>query len=428
MSARAAAWVGALASALALLVFAGPLDRAGGQAGRPAERGVERVVVRSRVPLGVPVHRAFGERAVSDRIPNGTRVRVLRWSDDRRWLEVEGGGARGFITARYLVDEGASVDARRAPEVVEPPPAFASAEACLRSLDRSPPSGPPRIATWNVRWFPDGRADGALADGVGTDVAWLACAMASLRADLIAVQEIVQHERGQRALEALLAELGRLTGARYRAELDGCPRDGRQHVGFLYREDRVRLEEVEVRGELNPGRSACDHRLRPGLLAHARFAGGGGAYVLTLHLDSGVEARDAGHRVVSAERIAALARALEGREDGRRLVVLGDFNSMGCETCEPRSTPATEQGALAARLGAPSVGLERLGDASRCTENDGRHREALDHVFVRRGMAPPDAARVVGPCATSCAARASRAAFFRRLSDHCPMLLELPGA
>jgi endonuclease/exonuclease/phosphatase family metal-dependent hydrolase len=435
MSARAAAGVGALAAILALASLTAPLDWGGRAGAQGPEGGAETVVVRSSRALGVPVHRAFGEREVAARIPNGSRVRILRWSPDRRWLEVEGGGARGFITARYVVGDGARpTGAGEAPrdaraEAVDPSSPFASAEACVRDLRRTPRTGPPRLATWNVRWFPDGRADGELADDAGTDVVWLACAIASLRVDLIALQEIVQHERGQRALAALLAELGRLTGARWRAELDRCPRDGRQHVGFLYREDRVTLDEVQVRGELNPGRSACDHRLRPGLLVHARFARGRGAYVLNVHLDSGVTARDARNRALSAERIAALARELGARDVGRALVVLGDFNSMGCEECEPRSSAAAEQARLAARLGASAVDLERLGDAAQCTENDGRHREALDHVFARRGMAlGPGAAAVAGPCATSCASGASRMPFFHRLSDHCPMVLELAAS
>ncbi|MEO1173131.1 MAG: hypothetical protein AAFX94_13935, partial [Myxococcota bacterium] len=49
-----------------------------------------------------------------------------------------------------------------------------------------------RIAVWNVRWFPDGSIDGVSRAG-GTDLDWLACGMAWLNADVIAVQEFKMH-------------------------------------------------------------------------------------------------------------------------------------------------------------------------------------------------------------------------------------------
>ncbi len=379
--------------------------------------------VRSQNARGVPLHPTATSNEVSGRIPNGATVRVLAWTGDRRRVEVESAEARGFVVARYL----AGAEPARREAAAAPPSAFDSPEACARADASAPEAGRAgvamRVATWNVRWFPDGDAEGLR--GEGTDVAWLACAIARLGADVLAVQEFVRHARGRAALDQLLGELARRTGARWRAVFDGCPADDRQHVGFLYREDRIRLEGVRDLADVNGGRSACEHRLRPGLFARAIGPAGFEAELVNVHLDSGVEARDRTHRAAAARAIAELVAHRRSPRPG--VVVLGDFNTMGCEECRPRESGPEELRALERTLGAE--GLVRAVPNAECTERAGSRSGALDHVFLlgRAGRASEPRARVFGPCADSCGAARARSPFFARLSDHCPVVVDLGG-
>src|SRR5690606_4307078 len=96
--------------------------------------------------------------------------------------------------------QGEALEQRPA-EVCEPSPleaaelealAFSSPERCdalVRSgrlLPRAP--GTVRFGSWNVRFFPDGGPSGPSKP---TDVAWLACAIAFMQVDVLAVQEFL---------------------------------------------------------------------------------------------------------------------------------------------------------------------------------------------------------------------------------------------
>ncbi len=297
---------------------------------------------------------------------------------------------------------------------------FDSREACERSLagPESADAAPSalRVASWNVRWFPDGEAD--TPGPRATDVEWLACAIVASRVDVLAVQEFVRHERGRAALDALLASLGRRTGAAWRAVFDACPADGRQHVGFLHRTDRVTLGPPRSLAAEGGDPHACARRLRPALHARAELPGGRAVDLLVVHLDSGTTARDRGHREGATRAIAALVGA---RPRDEAIVVLGDFNTMGCVDCRPRLDAATETNGLVAAFRA--VGLERAEPTAACTERTGRGAATLDHVFVRASGDGSPGAEVLGPCARACGA--ARGAFFERLSDHCPIAIDL---
>src|SRR5688500_13142789 len=115
-----------------------------------------------------------------------------------------------------------------------------SAESCAVELGAgrrlARPAGTARFASWNLHWFPDGKPG---RSGGGTDLAWLACALWWLDADVIAVQEVKQTPHAEVALQQLLSELNRISGARYRAALDDCGSRVPQHVGLLWNEARV---------------------------------------------------------------------------------------------------------------------------------------------------------------------------------------------
>lgn len=275
-----------------------------------------------------------------------------------------------------------------------------------------------RVATWNVRWFPRGRPSSEGAPS-GTDVAWLACAIAALDVDVLAVQEFVLDAGGQAKLEELLEHLRRRTGAPWSSAFDECPHDGRQHVGFLWNTRRVTAATPKGLASLNPTGGACSHNLRPGLALEATI-GGSRVTLVTAHLDSGTSPRDAENRRRSFEALGTEVRNGRLREP---LVVLGDLNTMGCEGCSPASSAEDEIAALDRTV--RDAGLRRLGTEPSCSEYSGSHVATLDHVLVRGFARAHERVFVSGPCgATSCRRTRGASAYREALSDHCPVVLE----
>lgn len=324
-------------------------------------------------------------------------------------------------------DGGRSADAQPA----APPSAWSSAQACVAALATRTPraTGRLRIGTWNIRWFPDGAAGDPHAER-STDVPWLGCAIASLDVDVLAVQEIVQHPRGRSAILALLEELERHTGHRWQARFDDCPDDGRQHLGFLFDTEAVTVATRHL-PDLHPSGGGCDGRLRPGLGAFVRARTGVDLHLVTLHLDSGTGERDHRNRRASIDRLSGVLEALRPLGLDRDLVVLGDLNTMGCARCEPPVDAAQELAALDAQLARTTPPMLRVPAALPCSEYHRGRGASLDHVLVRRGLEElPASARVEvhGPCAELRCGRSRGHAALDRLSDHCPLVLELDGA
>jgi endonuclease/exonuclease/phosphatase family metal-dependent hydrolase len=306
---------------------------------------------------------------------------------------------------------------------------LAACEAHLAARPRDRSRGP-RIGTWNVRWFPygaSGRRDRARA----TDLGWLACAVASLEVDVLAVQEFVQDPGGRSALLDLRARLDALTAGRWREHLDDCPAGGFQHVGFLFDSTRVHLDAVRVLPALNPGKSACDRSLRPGLGAYARFVGGPDLHLVAVHLDSGISERDFNHRARSVDALDRVLPQLARAAPDRDLLVLGDFNTMGCKDCAPRVAMDAEIAHLDARLRALSLTRLAAPVGHACSQYYRGKAGSLDHIVARAGMeelARDAKVEVHGPCrdlACGAAAAGEDVDAWEHLSDHCPVVLEL---
>src|SRR5262245_8255784 len=86
-----------------------------------------------------------------------------------------------------------------------------------------------RVASWNVRWFPDGKPGNERKEE-GTDIQWMACILTALQVDVLGLQEIKLTQGGRDALMQLLTELKRKTGAKWSWEHDNCPTPHRQHL------------------------------------------------------------------------------------------------------------------------------------------------------------------------------------------------------
>ena len=309
--------------------------------------------------------------------------------------------------------------------------AFASPESCTalvskrQRLPRAAQAA--RFVSWNLHWFPDGKPG---SGGIGSDVAWLACALAWLDADVIAVQEVKQTQAARAALEQLLRELNRFSAGRYVSRLDDCGSRVPQHVGLIWNEARVTASNVGVVAALNPSGEACGKQLRPGLAARLRFRGGLDLTVISGHFKSMADERALDLRESTFAAIPGVLRELSQRTGDTDLLLLGDLNTMGCDDCYPPVSARDE-------LSAANQGLRRGGmrvvgaDAPRSPINNGQP-SLLDHALASLDMRELDPAartHVAGVCAAGAApmAPSGRAAkkLRQRLSDHCPIVLDL---
>lgn len=343
-------------------------------------------------------------------------------------------------------DEGAETNAAPAPRTT---PAterkasgsqlkgpFGSPEACTaawaarsKSVLEARKKRGPRIGAWNVRWFPLGSKDGKnLAEH--TDIGWLACAIALLDVDVLAVQEFLDSPKARAAQLDLIAQLDALTGGRHRLELDDCAGSGRQHVGLLWNEQRVTLKGLRSIASLNPTGSMCGSSLRPGFGGRARFSDGTDLHVISVHLDSGIEARDFEHRATSVHTLRELLPTLRSSDED--VLVLGDFNAMGCSKCAPVVSASDELSKLDAT--AAGLSLHRLEHAlgNRCTHYYRGHAGLLDLALASTSlMTRVERTGAAGVCeALVCERpkRGERPLAWDTLSDHCPVIVQLTPA
>ena len=228
-----------------------------------------------------------------------------------------------------------------------------------------------RVGTWNIRWFPLGCPAQEDCPENATNVAWLACAIAWMDLDLLSLNEILDTQAGRARLADLKNQLRARTGVRWASDLNRCGPASAQHVGFLWKTSRVRLDRFadipEMNGAFVPGMSpdACAENLRPGRYARVRSTASGGVTLnaVSVHFDSGVADRDYQNRRTAVARIASLS--LRGRpivELDRDILVLGDFNTMG--RSEPSPVSGTQEIAtLEGSWRRPSVAWSRASPA-----------------------------------------------------------------
>ncbi len=307
---------------------------------------------------------------------------------------------------------------------------FHDPDACRAALAHAGarrPAGVARLGAWNLHWFPDGRP-GKSPKGPGTDVKWLACAVAFLGVDVLAIEEIKPGARPSQALSALRAELDLITGGRFEVVLDDCPRASQQHVGLLFDARRARLLGSATVGALNPHGEPCKDQLRPGLAARFAFPGGLDLAVIAVHLKSGTDRRALSLREKSLNSFAdavSAARALGGDDD---VLVIGDMNSMGCPRCSP-SVSALEELAEADRtLAARSPALRRLDAAPACSHFYEGRTTLLDWAAASDLGELPSGRKLVvsGYCAElGCSGGHPPERDVERLSDHCPIYVDI---
>jgi endonuclease/exonuclease/phosphatase family metal-dependent hydrolase len=407
---------------------------AAGAAAAGAAAG-ESVVLRAKNDEGVPLHPADGDDRLSGRIPDGTTAQVLERSAATRWLHVRtAAGQQGWVTSRY-VDKALN----KAPKVTGAAAAIAegspwrSAQECEAALGqgkrraRSPNVA--SIATWNITWFPDLTPGGSAPKSGGTNIPWLACLIAWLDVDVLAAQELKIDPHTQAKWQELQNTLNQLTRGDWTHQTDRCPNKGRQHVGFLYNRKRVSASGLQDVASLNPTRNACGGDQRPGFGGYFRFPGGLDLHLVSVHLKSMPDRESYAKRRTAMAGFSSAMQELSKRNPDQDRIVLGDFNTMGCQDCEPPITAAAERETLNKELQALSEPFE-LRSGARCSHYYEGKPGLLDHIVTSKLQELPFAVAVqpAGLCEVfSCNPLPGQAPAVRReVSDHCPLVLEIP--
>jgi endonuclease/exonuclease/phosphatase family metal-dependent hydrolase len=393
----------------------------------------DQVELKAMQPSGVPFHNAFGGTPKFQRVPSGTVGTVLDLARGGSWLQISLPDQRtGWIAVRYV---GRTIAGSPPPDTSAERTVWTSPEGCQQvvgSGGRMVPANPAilRVGTWNIRWFPRGCPSNEACPQMTTDIPWLACTMAWMNTDLFALQEILATPDAEFSLNALRAELNRLTGGSWQVDLQSCGGPSTQHVGFLWNGSRVALLELTDAWELNgaatgPTANACVGNLRPGRYALAKTPIGVDFNILSVHFDSGTTSRDYNHRRQAAQRIGQIRVGNTPiLQLDRDVLVLGDYNTMGQQEAPPVST----QEELAVFDRELSPGFRRLSMSPNCTEYFDGKAGTLDHLVASTGMQEVAAtARVTGYCAVAgCATIVGvMPAASERLSDHCPVVIEI---
>lgn len=389
------------------------------------------VVLHATSPAGVPLHREPNP-SLFGRAPDGATAIVRELAGEGRWLRIElSGGTGGWVVAKYLERQDAPPPPTPTP-IEDLKKVFGSVQECEQVVAAgrrlSKAADRLRIATWNIRWFPDGDPQ---KPGMETDLRWLACTLAWLNPDVMAIQEI----RGTRKADTAWAEVtdgisGHI-GGDWRVDLQGCGGELTQHVGFLWNAERVTFSDAEdawqMNGAANDPRQPCAGNLRPGRAAYVKSkVGGVDLHIVSVHWDSGTKSTDFAHREITRNRLDDLFTDLNQWRPDVDLVVLGDFNTMGVVG---GVNEAQEIAVFRQSVASEVPGFRALVPQLECSEYFEEKCGLLDHIVVTRDMAEArNAAAVVsGYCAMLDGQPLGdvKPAAALRLSDHCPIFADI---
>lgn len=333
------------------------------------------------------------------------------------------------ITTERKVADSSNANSR-----TDSPTAFTSRKDCeaLVGLGNRAErqSGVVRIGTWNVRWFPDGIPGANASPKQATDVAWLACSIAWLNVEVLSLVEVKSKPRSTAALDELVSRLAELTGETYKYRLDGCPDSNGLHLAWLWNEKKVEVREPRMLAAVNPYGDSCAKQLRPAFAAGFRFTGGLDLTGVAVHLKSGRTARDFDLRRKSLAGLGDVVRTLVHETGDKDVLVLGDMNSMGCETCDGLERGAAEALTFDTTLAGYHVPMRRVPSNLGCSHYYLRQPALLDHCFVTTDfLEVPRVTKVetLGYCQSlGCETFAgTEPVSATRLSDHCPIVLSL---
>ena len=409
------------------------------------------VVLRATKPIGVPLHRKPAPSYLKH-VPGDTTAIIEHISKNAQWIRIRfASGETGWVHAKY-VEPASSVPTSPAPK---PDPSdsptipnrplttaggeeavWASREECENILAKgtrmaSESSSRLRVATWNLRWFPQGKSPEQPEDfAEPTDLNWLTCAIRWMQVDILAVQEILATPEATQALKTLTSNLTAQTGHSWKWYRQPCGRPDDHHLGLLWNDSRVSLSNFDSLWQFNAkaenGSTPCTYGLRPGQYARvqSRTANGVDFHLIAVHLKSGPTVFDVEERHKALNRIdQAIAPYLKQDED---VIILGDFNTMGAGDWNSRDYEIKN---LRRHLEKEKPGFTDLEPRPQCSHYFRGRGGWLDHILVPHDMKEitVTSATVTGYCAVAGCQRirGEYPLAYRHLSDHCPVVVEI---
>ena len=390
----------------------------------------DRVELVSTNPAGVPLHDRSGNSFRGERAADKANATIVGSTQNGQWLQIrlDDGRVRWIIrkyVGHVVSDIGSQPIQGGEAQVWESP------EGCREIVDSGGRMGARtsanlRLATWNIRWFPDGENHPKGKDATKfLNMAWLKCALAWLNVDIVAVQEIKKNTSADEQLEVLAEGLTAELGGEWQTSMQDCGHKGAQRVGFLWDAERVALSNIGSLWRFNARATSPDKpcepgRRRPGHYARVEASGGGvDFHLVSVHLKSGTKEEDRASRVTALRRIPeAVAPLLPVDGD---IIILGDFNTMGSGN---DASSRAEIDALRDSLGGQIPSWRHVEADPACTEYYKGKGKWLDHVVATSGMTEFGAhtAKVTGYCGVAgCGAlQQPMPRAYLELSDHCP--------
>jgi endonuclease/exonuclease/phosphatase family metal-dependent hydrolase len=267
-----------------------------------------------------------------------------------------------------------------------------------------------RIATFNIQELGKRK----------TDMAKTSALVASLDADIVAVQEIQSDAHFRE-----LAEKASRGARAYRTAVSRCGGKSDMRLGFLYDERSVELLSTKEYPELAPGGGGRCGDDRPGLLGvfqrEARTV-----HLLAIHFAAMSDANAYKKRQMQWDRAHKIVAQL--RANGAdSVMILGDANSTGYRDDTRGERTFVDERARKAGMDVETSGIACSeyfmdDDAGVLTPS------LLDHAVATPGLVARGSARVHGFCASlKCAPHRSPTPpdDFNAISDHCPVTVDL---
>jgi len=407
------------------------------------------VILAAKKPIGVPLHQKASPSYLKH-VPSGTTATIQRIAQDGHWLAIQlTSGEVHWVHRKYVrANTAASTPIVPSKPFSSKTPVaskttmggehdvWTSKDQCQTAIQKGfrmveSSSAKLRVATWNLRWFPVGVApDHPGGSTEPTDLDWLICALRWMQVDILAVQESLATPEATQAWKTITNQLSKQTGDTWRWHRQPCGRPDDHHLGLLWNDSRVTLSKFDSLWQFNSkassARNACASGLRPGQYAfvQSRQKDGADFHLIAVHLKSGPTVFAVEQRQKAFNRIdIAVAPLLKQDQD---VVILGDFNTMGAGD---RQSQKSELKYLRRFVRKEKPGFSDLPVDLQCSHYFRGRGGQLDHVLVANVMkeVAVESVQVTGYCALADCQRirGDYPLAYRRLSDHCPLVLEI---